>query len=50
MKTKNEFAKESWDIADAIVIGRAAAATLLPDRPKEIIKEKPVPEEDLIDF
>ena len=50
MKTKPEFAKEAFDVADAIVVGRAAAATLLPDRPKEVIKEKPVPEEDLIDF
>ena len=50
MKTKPEFAKEAFDVADAIVVSRAAAATLLPDRPKEIIKEKPVPEEDLIDF
>ena len=24
----------AFDIADAIVVGRAAAATLLPDRPK----------------
>ena len=50
MKTKPEFAKEAFDVADAIVVGRAAAATLLPDRPKEIVKETPVPEEDLIDF
>jgi len=50
MKTKNEFDKMAYDVADAIVVGRAAAATLLPDRPKEIVKETPVPEEDLIDF
>ena len=40
----------AYDVADAIVVGRAAAATLLPDRPKEIVKETPDPEEDLIDF
>ena len=50
MKTKPEFAKEAFDVADAIVVSRAAAATLLPDRPKEVIESKPVPEEDLIDF
>ena len=50
MKTKPEFAKEAFDIADAIVVARAAAATLLPDRPKEVIKEEPIPEEDLLDF
>ena len=50
MKTKPEFAKEAFDVADAIVVGRAAAATLLPDRPKKVIEPEPVPEEDLIDF
>ena len=53
MKAKPEFAKEAFDIADAIVVGRAAAATLLPDRPKKVIEPEPVPEvpeEDLIDF
>ena len=56
MKTKPEFDKMAFDVADAIVVGRAAAATLLPDRPKEIKKEesketpKEIPEEDLIDF
>jgi hypothetical protein len=50
MKTKPEFAREAFDIADAIVVSRAAAATLLPDRPKEIKKEEPIPEEDLLDF
>ena len=56
MKTKPEFDKMAFDVADAIVVSRAAAATLLPDRPKEIKKEEPketpkeIPEEDLIDF
>ena len=54
MKTKPEFAKEAFDIADAIVVSRAAAATLLPERPSQIEapKEVPkeIPEEDLIDF
>ena len=50
MKTKPEFAKEAFDVADAIVVARAAAATLLPDRPKEVIEPEPIPEEDLIDF
>jgi len=50
MKTKPEFAREAFDIADAIVVSRAAAATLLPDRPKKVIEPEPVPEEDLIDF
>ena len=50
MKTKPEFAKEAFDIADAIVVGRAAAATLLPERPLQIEEPKEIPEEDLIDF
>ena len=50
MKTKPEFAKEAFDIADAIVVGRAAADTLLPDRPPKIEEQKEIPEEDLIDF
>ena len=50
MKTKAEFAKEAFDIADAIVVSRAAAATLLPDRPPKIEEPKEIPEEDLIDF
>ena len=50
MKTKPEFSKEAFDVADAIVVARAAAATLLPDRLKEIKKEEPIPEEDLLDF
>ena len=50
MKTKNEFDKMAYDVADAIVVSRAAAATLLPDRLKEIKKEEPIPEEDLLDF
>ena len=54
MKTKPEFAKEAFDIADAIVVSRAAAATLLPERPSQIEEPKEVPkeipEEDLIDF
>ena len=50
MKTKPEFAKEAFDIADAIVVGRAAAATLLPDRPPKNEEPEEIPEEDLIDF
>ena len=50
MKTKPEFAKEAFDIADAIVVSRAAAATLLPDRPEKVIELESIPEEELIDF
>ena len=28
MKTKPEFAKEAWDVADAVVVARAAASEL----------------------
>ena len=50
MKTKLEFAKEAFDIADAIVVSRAAAVTLLPEQALQIEEPKPLPEEDLIDF
>ena len=50
MKTKPEFAKEAFDIADAIVVSRAAAVTLLPEQALQIQEPKPIPEEDLIDF
>lgn len=50
MKTKPEFAKEAFDVADSIVVSRAAAATLLPERPSKIEEQKEIPEEDLIDF
>ena len=50
MKTKPEFAKEAFDIADAIVVSRAAAVTLLPEQALQIEEPKPIPEEDLIDF
>ena len=50
MKTKPEFSKEAFDVADAIVVSRAAAATLLPDRPPKIEEPEEIPEEDLIDF
>ena len=50
MKTKPEFAKEAFDIADAIVVSRAAAATLLPDRPEKVIEIESIPEDELIDF
>ena len=50
MKTKPEFAKEAFDIADAIVVSRAAAVTLLPEQALQIEEPKEIPEEDLIDF
>ena len=50
MKTKPEFAKEAFDIADAIVVSRAAAATLLPDRPEKVIEIESISEDELIDF
>ena len=50
MKTKPEFAKEAFDIADAIVVSRAAAVTLLPEQALQIEEPKPIPEKDLIDF
>ena len=50
MKTKPEFSKEAFDVADAIVVSRAAAVTLLPEQALQIEEPKPIPEEDLIDF
>jgi len=41
MKTKAEFAKESFDVADAIVVARARAAELFP--PQLEIELKPPP-------
>ena len=50
MKTKPEFAKEAFDIADAIVVSRAAAVTLLPEQALQIEEPKEIPEEDLKDL
>lgn len=50
MKTKPEFAKEAFDVADSIVVSRAAAATLLPDRPEKVTEIESIPEDELIDF
>ena len=48
MKTKAEFAKESYDIADAIVVTRARAAQIIPQQLElEIPKEKWDDTEDL---
>jgi len=47
MKTKPEFAKEAFDVADAIVVSRAAAVTLLPERLSKIEEPKLNPDEDL---
>ena len=30
MKTRAEFSKESYDVADAVVVARAAAAEIIP--------------------
>jgi|TARA_Y100000296_G_scaffold81043_1_gene107395 Holliday junction resolvasome RuvABC endonuclease subunit len=50
MKTKAEFAKESYDVSDAIVIARARAAQIFPpvvEKPKE---PEPIPEQELLPF
>ena len=47
MKTKNEFAKEAFDIADAIVVTRARAAEIFPPQLELEVKPKFDPAEDL---
>ena len=47
MKTKNEFAKEAFDIADAIVVTRARAAEIFPPQLELEVKPKFDPVEDL---
>ena len=47
MKTKAEFAKESFDIADAIVVTRARAAEIYPPQLELEVKPKLEPIEDL---
>ena len=41
MKTKSEFAKEAYDVSDAIVIARARAAEIFPPQ----LELKPTKEE-----
>ncbi len=47
MKTKNEFAKEAFDVADAIVVTRARAAEINPPQLELEVKPKFDPSEDL---
>ena len=47
MKTKNEFAKEAFDVADAIVVTRARANEIFPPQLKIEVPPKPEPVEDL---
>ena len=47
MKTKNEFAKEAFDVADAIVVTRARAAEINPPQLEIEVPPKPEPVEDL---
>ena len=47
MKTKNEFAKEAFDIADAIVVTRARAAEIYPPQLELEVKPEFDPSEDL---
>ena len=47
MKTKNEFAKEAFDVADAIVVTRARANEIFPPQLKIEMLPKPDPVEDL---
>ena len=47
MKTKPEFAKESFDIADAIVVTRARAAEIYPPQLELEVVPKLEPTEDL---
>ena len=50
MKTKNEFAKEAYDVSDAIVIARARAAEIFPPQLKVELKPTPTIEEELLPF
>ena len=48
MKTKAEFAKESFDIADAVVVTRARAAEIYPPQLELEVVPTPDPGEDLL--
>ena len=50
MKTKAEFAKESYDVADAVVVARAAAAELIPPIIEKKAKPIEIPEQELLHF
>lgn len=50
MKTKNEFAKEAYDVADAIVVARARAAEIFPPQLEIELKPPPFIEEELLPF
>ena len=47
MKTKNEFDKMAYDVADAIVVARARAAEINPPQLEIELPPKPEPVEDL---
>ena len=50
MKTRAEFAKESYDVADAVVVARAAAAELIPPVIEKKIKPIEIPDQELLPF
>ena len=50
MKTRAEFSKESYDVADAVVVARAAAAELIPPIIEKKAKPIEIPEQELLPF
>ena len=50
MKTRAEFSKESYDVADAVVVARAAAAEMIPPIIEKKAKPIEIPEQELLPF
>jgi hypothetical protein len=50
MKTKPEFDKMAYDVADAIVVARARAAEIFPPQLEIELKPPPIIEEELLPF
>ena len=50
MKTRAEFSKESYDVADAVVVARAAAADMIPPIKEKKAKLLEIPEQELLPF
>ena len=50
MKTRAEFSKESYDVADAVVVARAAAAEIIPPIIETKAKPIEIPEQELLPF
>ena len=50
MKTRAEFSKESYDVADAVVVARAAAAEMIPPIIEKKAKLLEIPEQELLPF